>query len=57
MRNHIEVLEWMFIVKRIDPFIKNSAKPIGVPKLLMVDSGLACHLLGLKKTSQLLTSN
>ncbi len=48
----------MFIVKRIYPFVKNSAKrqTIGMPKLQMVDTGLACHLLGLKKPQQLLRS-
>lgn len=59
IKSYIEALEWMFIVKRIDPFVKNSAKcqTIGMPKLLMVDSGLACHLLGLKKPEQLLKSS
>ncbi len=59
VKSYIEALEWMFIVKRIHPYIKNSAKrqTIGMPKLQMVDTGLACHLLGLKKTQQLLTSS
>jgi predicted AAA+ superfamily ATPase len=58
IKSYIEVLEWMFIVKRIYPFVKNSAKRqmIGMPKLQMIDTGLACHLLGLKKPQQLLTS-
>jgi predicted AAA+ superfamily ATPase len=58
VKSYIEALEWMFIVKRIDPFVKNQAKrqTIGLPKLLMVDTGLACHLLGLKKPEQLLKS-
>ena len=49
----------MFIIKRIHPYIKNSAKrqTIGMPKLQMVDTGLACYLLGIKKPQQLLDSN
>lgn len=58
VKSYIEALEWMFIVKRVFPFVKNSAKrqTIGMPKLHTVDTGLACHLLGLKKSQQLLTS-
>ena len=59
IKSYIEVLEWMFIVKRIRPYVKNSAKrqSIGMPKLHMVDTGLACYLLGLKKPQQLLNSS
>jgi predicted AAA+ superfamily ATPase len=59
VKSYIEALEWMFIVKRIHPFVKNSAKrqTIGMPKLQMVDTGLACYLLGIKKPQQLLDSN
>jgi len=58
VKSYIQALEWMFIVKRIYPFIKNPAKrqTIGMPKLQSIDTGLACHLLGLKKPPQLLTS-
>ncbi len=58
VKSYIEALEWMFFVKRISPFVKNSAKrqTIGMPKLHTVDTGLACYLLGLKKPPQLLTS-
>lgn len=59
VKSYIEVLEWMFIIKRIHPYVKNSAKRqmIGMPKLQMVDTGLACHLLGMKKPTQLLNSS
>ena len=59
VKSYIEALEWMFIVKRVHPFVKNSAKrqTIGMPKLQMVDTGLACYLLGIKKPQQLLDSN
>jgi len=59
VKSYIEALEWMFIVKRLHPFVKNRAKrqTIGMPKLQMVDTGLACHLLGLSTPEQLLLSN
>jgi len=59
VKSYIEALEWMFIVKRLPAYVKNRAKrqTIGMPKLQMVDTGLACHLLGLVTTDELLTSN
>lgn len=58
VKSYIQALEWMFIIKRIHPYVKNRAKrqTIGMAKLHMVDTGLACHLLGLKKKQQLLAS-
>lgn len=58
IKSYIEALEWMFIIKRIHPYVKNRAKgqTIGMAKLHMIDTGLACHLLGLKKKEQLLSS-
>jgi len=59
VKSYIEALEWMFIVKRLPAYVKSRAKrqTIGMPKLQMVDTGLACHLLGLVTTDELLTSN
>ena len=59
VKSYIEALEWMFIIKRLHPFVKNRAKrqTIGMRKLQMVDTGLACHLLGLVTPDQLLLSN
>ncbi len=59
IKSYIEALEWMFIIKRIHPYVKNRAKrqSIGMAKLHMIDTGLACHLLGIKKKEQLLTSS
>jgi len=56
IKSYIEALEWMFIIKRISPYVKNRAKrqTLEMPKLHMVDAGLACHLLGIKKNRQLL---
>jgi predicted AAA+ superfamily ATPase len=58
VKTYIEILEMMFIIKRVPAYIKNSAKrqAIGMPKLQFVDTGLACHLLGLRKEDQLLQS-
>ena len=59
VKSYVEALEWVFIVKRLPAYVKNRAKrqTIGMPKLQMVDTGLACHLLGLVTTDELLTSN
>lgn len=59
VKSYIEALEWMFIIKRIHPYVKNRAKrqTMGMVKLHMVDTGLACHLLGIKKKQQLLASS
>ncbi len=58
VKAYIEILEMMFIVKRVPAYTKNSAKRrvIGMPKLQFIDTGLACHLLGLRKEEQLLQS-
>ena len=58
VKSYIEALEWMFIVKRIHPYVKNAAKrqTMTMVKLHMIDTGLACYLLGLKKKQQLLSS-
>ena len=59
VKSYIEVLEWMFIVKRIHPYRKNKAKSqtVEMTKLHMVDTGLACHLLGVKKKQRILTTS
>ena len=59
VKSYVEALEWMFIVKRIRPFIKNSARrqSLGMPKLHMVDTGLACHLLNIRTPEQLMATS
>jgi hypothetical protein len=49
----------MFIVKRLPAYIKNKAKreATTMPKLQMVDTGLACYLLGLHTEDQILMSH
>ena len=58
IKAYIEVLELMFIVKRVPAYLKNKAKrqAITIPKLQIIDTGLACNLLGIKNTEQLLSS-
>jgi len=58
IKSYIEALEWMFIVKRVRPFVKNSAKreTVGMPKIYMVDTGLTCYLLNIKTARQLATA-
>ncbi|MFT6732784.1 MAG: putative AAA+ superfamily ATPase [Polaribacter sp.] len=48
----------MFIVKRVPSYLKNRSKrnATRIPKLHFIDTGLACHLLGIKTSQQLLTS-
>lgn len=58
VKRYMEILELMFIIRRLHPYVRNSAKRsvVGMPKLHFVDTGLACHLLGLKKSDTLHTS-
>ena len=58
VKNYIEILDLMFIVRRVPAYLKNRAKRLAVrmPKVHFVDTGLACHLLGLRSEEQLLGS-
>lgn len=55
VKNYIEILDLMFIVRRIPAYLKNQAKRLAVrmPKVHYVDTGLACHLSGLRSKEQL----
>jgi len=59
VKKYMQALELMFIIKMIKPYVKNRAKRsvLGLPKIHFIDTGLACHLLGLKKPKTLITSN
>lgn len=59
IKSYVEILELMFIIKRAPAYLKNKAKrqAITMPKLHMVDTGLACYLLGLYRESQVLSSS
>ena len=58
IKTYIDILELMFIVKRVPAYLKNRAKCLAVtmPKLHCIDTGLACYLLGLHHEEQLLLS-
>lgn len=58
IKSYIEILELMFIVQRVPAYVKNRAKRLAMqmPKLHCVDTGLACHLLGLRNEGQILSS-
>ncbi len=58
IKSYIQILELMFIVKRLPAYLKNRAKreATRMPKLHFVDTGLACYLLGIKSEEQLLYS-
>lgn len=55
VKRYMEILELMFIIHRLNPYVRNSAKRAvaGMPKLHFIDTGLACHLLGLKQAEAL----
>jgi len=57
-KSYIEILELMFIVRRVPAYIKNRARRLAarMPKLHFVDTGLACHLLGLRTEEQILNN-
>jgi predicted AAA+ superfamily ATPase len=59
VKKYMEILELMFIIRRLHPYVHNNAKRevVGMPKLHFIDTGLACHLLGLKKPETLHTSH
>lgn len=58
VKSYIEILELMFILQRVPAWLKNRGKrqATQMPKIHFVDTGLACHLLGLRDDRQLLAS-
>lgn len=59
IKAYIDILELMFIIKRAPAYLKNRGKRLAttMPKLHVVDTGLACHFLGIHQEEQLLTSS
>ena len=57
-KRYVEMLELMYIVRRVPGWTRGQAKRVAtrMPKLHYVDTGLACHLLGLRRERQLLAS-
>ena len=57
IKSYIEILDLMFIVRRLPPYLKNRSKRlIQMSKIQIIDTGFACHLLGLH-TPQLLIAS
>ncbi len=58
VKAYIEILDLMFIVRRVPSWMKNRGKREAsqMPKLHFVDTGLACYLLGLRTEELLLAS-
>ena len=57
-KRYVEVLELLHIVRRLPSWTKGRAKRLAthMPKIHYVDTGLACHLLGLRREQTLLAS-
>jgi hypothetical protein len=54
IRSWISVLEMSFVVRTLPPWVRNPRKRVvKAPKLHFIDSGLACHLLGIRSPEQL----
>lgn len=58
VKAYMDILELMFIIKRVPAYLKNRAKCLAVtmPKVHCIDTGLACYLLGLHQENQLVES-
>src|SRR3990167_6398937 len=59
IKSYMEILELMFFIKRVPGYLKNKAKrqAITMPKLQLIDTGLACSILGIQNENQLMNSN
>lgn len=56
VKSWISLLEASFVVFRLYPYYRNFSKRlVKTPKLYFYDTGLVCHLLGLKKSQDLST--
>jgi predicted AAA+ superfamily ATPase len=58
VKSYVEILDLMFIVRRVPAYVRNRTRRLAVrmPKIHYIDTGLACHLLGLRDEAQLLKS-
>ena len=56
IKSYIEILELMFFIKRVPGYLKNKAKrqAVTMPKLQLIDTGLACSILGIQNEKQLI---
>lgn len=56
VKSDIEILEALYLVKRVNPYFTNRGKrEVKTPKIHFTDTGLASHLLGIDKEALLLT--
>ena len=56
-RSWLSLLESSYVVQLLQPYHANLRKRLTkTPKLFFYDTGLLCHLLGIRTTDQLLTS-
>jgi len=56
VKSDIEILEALYLVKRVNPYFTNRGKrEVKTPKIHFIDTGLASHLLGIDKEALLLT--
>lgn len=56
VKSDIEILEALYLVKRVNPYFTNRGKrEVKTPKIHFTDTGLASHLLGIDKAALLLT--
>ena len=56
VKSDIEILEALYLVKRVNPYFTNRGKrEVKTPKIHFTDTGLASHLLGIDKEALILT--
>ena len=56
VKSDIEILEALYLVKRVNPYFTNRGKrEVKTPKIHFTDTGLASHLLGVDKEALLIT--
>lgn len=59
IKSYMEILELMFFIKRVPGYLKNKAKrqAVTMPKLQLIDTGLACNILGIRNEDQLIQTH
>jgi len=56
VKSDIEILEALFLIKRINPYFTNRGKrEVKTPKIAFIDTGLASHLIGVDIDSLILS--
>ncbi len=59
VKNYIETFELLFLIKRLNPYVKNPSKrdTVSMPKIHFLDTGLASYLLGFTEPERLQLSH